>query len=78
MRTLPKASHLGITEGSHWSQLLLDGKAERKTQRTVRALLTAFFLRHLTGQARYDEVINGELKQATLDYVHGPELLGSK
>jgi dienelactone hydrolase len=78
LRTLPKASHLGITEGRHWSQLLLDGKAERRTQRTVRALLTAFFLAHLAGRRHYEQVINGELKQATLDYQNGTELLGSK
>ncbi|HEY4019484.1 MAG TPA: dienelactone hydrolase family protein [Pseudonocardiaceae bacterium] len=73
LRTLPKASHLGITEGRHWSQLLLDGKGERTTQRTVRTLFTAFFLLHLAGQARYQQLIDGDVKGCTVDYQHGAE-----
>jgi dienelactone hydrolase len=73
LRTLPKASHLGITEGSHWSQLLLDGKGERKTQRIVRALFTGFFLLHLTGQTRYAQLINEDVKGCTVDYQHEAE-----
>lgn len=78
LRTLPKASHLGLTEGRHWSQLLLDGKAERKTQRIVRALFTGFFLLHLTGQATYAELIDTDVKGCTVDYQHEAEVLGSK
>lgn len=49
LRTLPKASHLGFTAGQHWTDLLLGSRPEGATRRTSRALLTAFFLRHLTG-----------------------------
>jgi dienelactone hydrolase len=75
LRTLPKASHLGITEGRHWSQLLLDGKGERKTQRIVRAMFTGFFLLHLAGQSKYEQLINDEVKGCPVDYRHGIELV---
>ena len=78
MRTLPKASHLGITEGSHWSQLLLDGKGERKTQRIVRALFTGFFLLHLTGQRKYAALIDSDVKGCSVDYQHDVEPAGTK
>jgi dienelactone hydrolase len=68
LRTLPKASHLGVTEGRHWSQLLLDGKAERATQRAARAMLTAFFLTRLGRTHEYLPLVDGDLKQASLDY----------
>lgn len=78
LRTLTKASHLGITEGSHWSQLLLDGKGERKTQRTVRALFTAFFLLHLTADAKYQVLINDDVKGCPVDYAHGTDPVRTK
>src|SRR5699024_3413531 len=49
LRSLRKSSHLGATEGWHWSQPFLHGKPHRATQLTVRALFTAFFLTHLAG-----------------------------
>jgi dienelactone hydrolase len=78
LRTIPKASHLGLTEGSHWSQLLLDGKGERKTQRIVRALFTGFFLRHLTGQDKYQAMIDEDVKGCVVDYQHEPEPIRTK
>jgi dienelactone hydrolase len=66
LRELPKAGHLGFTEGRHWSQLLLPGKGERKTQRMARALLTAFFLTHLTGTRDYAELLEEDVKGAPL------------
>ncbi|MET0132072.1 MAG: alpha/beta hydrolase [Kibdelosporangium sp.] len=66
VRVLPKAGHLGFTEGRHWSQLLLPGKGERKTQRLARALLTAFFVKHLTGTSRYDDLLEEDVKGAEL------------
>ncbi|MCE7005794.1 dienelactone hydrolase family protein [Kibdelosporangium philippinense] len=66
VRELPKAGHLGFTEGRHWSQLLLAGKGERKTQRISRALLTAFFLKHLTGTDAYDELLDNDIKGAKI------------
>jgi dienelactone hydrolase len=77
LRTIPKASHLGLTEGRHWSQLLLDGKGERKTQRIVRAMFTGFFLRHLTGQTKYQPMIDEDVKGCVVDYAHGTELTGT-
>jgi dienelactone hydrolase len=66
LRELPKAGHLGFTEGRHWSQLLLPGKGERKTQRFSRALLTAFFLTHLTETKTYAELLEDDVKGAPL------------
>jgi dienelactone hydrolase len=66
LRELPKAGHLGFTEGRHWSQLLLPGKGERKTQRLSRGLLTAFFLTHLTDTRAYAELLEEDVKGAPL------------
>jgi dienelactone hydrolase len=66
VRELPKAGHLGFTEGRHWSQFLLPGKGERKTQRISRALLTAFFRKHLTGTDAYDELLDHDVKGAVI------------
>nr|WP_042198948.1 dienelactone hydrolase family protein [Kibdelosporangium sp. MJ126-NF4]CEL23639.1 FIG00821870: hypothetical protein [Kibdelosporangium sp. MJ126-NF4]CTQ93175.1 FIG00821870: hypothetical protein [Kibdelosporangium sp. MJ126-NF4] len=66
VRELPKAGHLGFTEGRHWSQLLLPGKGERKTQRLSRALLTAFFRKHLTGTDDYDDLLDDDIKGAVI------------
>jgi dienelactone hydrolase len=74
LRTLPKASHLGITEGWHWSQLLLDGKGERATQRATKVLLAAFFLVHLVGADRYRPLLDEDVKGAVVDYAHEPTI----
>ncbi|TWH22260.1 dienelactone hydrolase [Prauserella rugosa] len=66
LRTLPKASHLAVAEGSHWSQLLVHGKPHRATQRTVRALFTAFFLTHLTGTDKYRPLLDESVKAAKI------------
>lgn len=67
LRHLAKAGHLGFTEGRHWSQLLLPGKGQRKVQRIARALLTAFFLKHLTGSGTYDELLEHDIKSAAIE-----------
>jgi dienelactone hydrolase len=69
LRTLPKATHLGFTEGRHWSNLLLPGKAQSATHRISRALLTAFFLVHLTGKKDYEPLLTDDLK-APVTYRH--------
>lgn len=73
IRELPKSTHLAVTEGSHWSQVLLHGKPHFRTQRTVRALLTAFFLTHLTGTKRYLPLLDADLKAAPLVLLREPE-----
>jgi dienelactone hydrolase len=70
LRHLPKATHLGVTDGRHWSELLLHGKSEHATQRTAKALLTAFFLVHLTGARQYRPLLEQDVKGATVDYRH--------
>jgi dienelactone hydrolase len=67
LRTLPKATHLAVTEGRHWSQLLLQGKPNYGTQRVVRALFTAFFLTHLTGEDTYRPLLEADVKKATIE-----------
>lgn len=66
LRVLPKATHLGFTEGRHWSNLLLHGKADPATHRTARALLTAFFLVHLAGRTEYEPLLTEDVKGATI------------
>lgn len=74
LRTLGKSSHLGVTEGKHWSQLLLHGKPHHGTQRLVRALFTAFFLTHLTGAAKYDALLQADVKNGGIQPIneHAP------
>jgi len=67
LRTLSKSSHLAVTEGRHWSQLLLHGKPARKTQRLVQALFTAYFLTHLTGTDKYKPLLEADLKKTTIE-----------
>lgn len=74
LREISKSSHLAVTEGRHWSQLLLHGKPHRRTQRIVRALLTAFFLAELTGQDSYHKLLSAKIKntQLNLENSHAP------
>lgn len=67
LRTLRKASHLGFAEGRHWSDLLLHGKEERGTGRLAKAMLTAFFLRELTGDTRFDALLDHAVSKVHLD-----------
>ena len=64
LRRLPKASHLGVTDRPHWSDLLIDGKPEVGTRRLAKVLLTAFLLRHLDGQRRFDALLDVDLPGA--------------
>ncbi|HEV7649948.1 MAG TPA: alpha/beta hydrolase [Actinophytocola sp.] len=75
LRLLPKANHLGFTEGRHWSNLLLPGKSEHGTQRLAKILLTAFFLTHLTGTARFRPVLDEDIKGAAIEHQED-ELVG--
>ncbi|MGW9476634.1 dienelactone hydrolase family protein [Saccharomonospora azurea] len=68
LRTIPKMTHLGVTEGTHWSQLLLQGKPQHTVQRRVRALFTAFFLTELAGDDTYRELLDSDLKAARITY----------
>jgi dienelactone hydrolase len=72
LRLLGKASHLGVTEGRHWSQLLLHGKPHRGTQKLTRALFTAFFLTHLTGTDKYRPLLEADVKHAPIEREEEP------
>ncbi|MDV6013082.1 chlorophyllase/cutinase-like alpha/beta fold protein [Haloechinothrix sp. LS1_15] len=67
LRSLAKSTHLSVTEGMHWTRLLLHGKPRYGTQRLVRGLFTAFFLRHLAGESEHQELLDGELKRAPIE-----------
>jgi dienelactone hydrolase len=67
LRVLEKSSHLGITEGFHWTQLVLHGKPHRPTQRLVYALFTAFFLAELAGESKYRPLLDADVKHARID-----------
>jgi len=70
LREVSNATHLGATEGQHWSELLLHGKPERLTQRITRSLLTAFFLVHLAGTVRYRPLLEQDVKHCPITYRH--------
>ncbi|MBV9843510.1 MAG: alpha/beta hydrolase [Kutzneria sp.] len=71
LRTVTAASHLGFTEGWHWSQLLVHGKAESRTQVITKAVITAFLLRVLTKERRYVSLLDGDLRRAAISYQRG-------
>lgn len=73
LRTVPKATHLSFAEGRHASELFLDGKPRRKVQQVAKALLTAFFLKHLTGSDDYDALLDADLKGAAIEDVAQPQ-----
>ncbi len=56
VRTVDGSSDVGLAEGRHLGDLLVDGGSERTTQQVVRALFTGFLLHELTGDDRYAEV----------------------
>lgn len=62
LRTVKKATHQGLLEGRHWSDILLDGKRQTATRDTVRALLTGFLLHRLGGQEAYASLVEGAVK----------------
>lgn len=64
LRTLPKANHLGFTNGRHWTDLLIAGRAEGRTRRTSAALMTAFLLHHLDGRTDHDALLDGDIPGA--------------
>lgn len=66
LRTLKKATHLGLVEGRHWSDLIVDGKSENATRTLVRALLTAHFLYRLAGENSYAAAFDGPVKGTTI------------
>lgn len=70
LRTAKKASHLGFTEGRHWTELVLHGKAEWGTQRLARALLTAFLLRNLAGDERGEALLDDDVSGCKIDQQH--------
>lgn len=68
-RLLPKVDHMGFTEGRHWSGLLIPGSSNHGAARLARVLLTAFFLRHLTGQERFEPLLEADVKGAPIEDV---------
>ncbi|WP_298178401.1 alpha/beta hydrolase [Saccharomonospora sp.] len=68
LRMISKMTHLGVTEGTHWSQLLLQGKPQYTAQRRVRALFTAFFLTTLAGDDTYRKLLDTDFRAARIEY----------
>lgn len=73
LRTARKANHLGFTEGRHWSQLVLQGKPQYRTQRLARALVTAFVLRTMTGDEQGATLLGADLPGCPIDHRHTRE-----
>ncbi|TCP53253.1 dienelactone hydrolase [Tamaricihabitans halophyticus] len=71
VRAIDKATHLGVTEGMHWSQLLLQGKGEYRTQRLTRALFTAFFLDVLTARSDYRVLLDTDVRGTSIEQASG-------
>ena len=70
LRTARKASHLGFTEGRHWTELVLHGRPQWATQRLSRALLTAFFLRTLAGDVKGAALLDSDVSGCAIDHEH--------
>jgi dienelactone hydrolase len=68
LRTVKKASHLGFTEGRHWTELVLHGKPHYASQRLARALITAFLLRTLTGDKTGEVLLGADVSGCAIDH----------
>lgn len=66
LRTLKKASHTGFLAGRHWSDLLLSGSPDARTRRLAHALVTAFLLRHLRDDDRWNMLVDGRVRGTEL------------
>ncbi|WP_232663797.1 dienelactone hydrolase family protein [Pseudonocardia sp. TRM90224] len=66
VRTLPKATHTGFLDGSHWSDLVLAGSPDAKTRRVTRALVTAFLLRHVCDDDGAEVLVEGKVPGTTI------------
>ena len=66
LRRLEKAGHLGFCEGLHWTGMLTGNKAQPKTRKLSRALVTAFLLEHLCDESRVRALTEGDVKGAPL------------
>ncbi len=73
LRTVKKADHLAFTEGRHWTELVLHGKPQYRTQRLSRALITAFLLRHLAGDKQGAPVLDADVSGCAIDTEHSRE-----
>jgi len=67
LRKIGGASHLGLSEGSHWSSTVLGSGNEKSIHHIVRMLATAFLLRHLTGQDQLAQELEGKIKGTTAE-----------
>lgn len=66
LRTLAKAGHLGFLQGRHWTGVLFQNKAQPKTRKLARALVTAFLLEHLCEESRVSPLTEGDVPGAPL------------
>ncbi len=61
VRTVAKAEPGGLAEGFRWSKLVGMPGADRRTQKTVRALLTGYLLFQLTGDKAYKDFADADV-----------------
>ena len=67
LRTVKGTSHLGLSEGSHWTSTITGSGEEKRIQQVVRLLSTAFLLRHLSEQDQLADELEGKIKGTTLE-----------
>lgn len=66
LRSMTKASHSGVLDGLHWSDLVLAGSPDARTRRTTRALVTAFLLRELWDEEGGGSLVDGDVRGTEL------------
>ena len=67
LRTVKGTTHLGLTEGSHWSSKISGSGDEKRIQQVARTLATAFLLRHLADADQLADDLEGKVKGTTLE-----------
>jgi len=67
LRTVKDATHLGMSEGSHWSSTLSGSGNQKRVQQLVRIMATAFMLRHLTDGDQLANQLAGKIKGSQLE-----------
>jgi dienelactone hydrolase len=66
LRRIKKARHLSLTEGMHWTSMLIGDGDAKGTQKAVRTLMTAFLMQHLSGQHQLAEGLSSKYSGAEL------------
>ena len=74
LRKVKGSSHLGLVEEKSLLSRVSDADPDKKMQRVVRMLASAFFIRHLTDAPQLADQLENEVKGASIEDLSDPDL----